>query len=142
MSHSKVKIWVHAIFSTKNREPLIKQEIEKKVYNIVIHEFIEQSCPVEIINGMSEHVHILFLLNPQKSPSDVMKQVKGASSHKINNRNIIKSKFGWQVGYGAYSVSESQVPKVKEYIKNQKEHHKKMTFQEEYEKFIKYHGLF
>ena len=71
-----------------------------------------------------------------------MKQIKGASSHKINNRNIIKSKFGWQLGYGAYSVSESQVPKVKEYIKNQKEHHKKMTFQEECKKFIKYHGLF
>ncbi|MEA3446906.1 MAG: IS200/IS605 family transposase [Bacteroidota bacterium] len=91
MSHSKVKIWVHAIFSTKNRKSLIKQEIEKKVYNIVMHEFIEQSCFVEIINGMPEHVHILFLLNPQKSTSDVMKQVKGASSHKINNRNIINT---------------------------------------------------
>lgn len=141
MSHSSVKLWVHAVFSTKNRELLISFDIEKKVYNILTHELIEQSCPVEIINGMPEHVHIMFLLDPRKSLSDVMKQIKGASSHEINDKSIIQAKFGWQTGYAASSVSESQVARVKAYIQNQKEHHKKITFQQEYEQFLKVHGL-
>lgn len=79
-----------------------------------------------------------FLLNPQKAASEIFKQVKGAVSHEINSTNIIKNKFSWQTGYGAFSVSESKTDEINRYIQTQKQHHKKMTFKEEFDKFLKY----
>jgi hypothetical protein len=73
--------------------------------------------------------------------ADVFKQVKGNSSHWINQQNIIKSKFEWQIGYGSFSVSESMIKEVEKYIRNQKEHHKRVTFREEYELFMNKHGF-
>ena len=90
---------------------------------------------------MSDHVHCLFLLSAQKSISEVIKQVKGSTSHWVNEQNIISEKFAWQTGYAAYSVSESQLEKVYQYILNQKEHHKKKNFIQEYDEFIKLHGF-
>ena len=80
-------------------------------------QFIESGCPVRIINGMQDHVHCLFLLNPQKAVTEIIKQVKGSSSHSVNEENLITEKFAWQTGYAAYSVSESQLEKVFVYIK-------------------------
>ena len=137
MSHSKVKIWIHGIIGVKNRENLITENVESKIHNLIKSQFIEIGCFVEEINGTKNHIHVLFLLNPQKTVSEIFKQVKEAVSHKINSENLINNKFSWQSGYGAFSVSESNVETTKNYIKNQKQHHKKMTFQEEYEKFIK-----
>jgi len=96
---------------------------------------------VKEINGTANHIHVLFLLNPQKTISDIFKQVKGAVSYEINSKDLTKGKFLLQVGYGAFSVSESKVDEIKNYIKKQKQHHKKMTFNEEYEKFIKLYGV-
>ncbi len=141
MSHSYNKIWIHAIWSTKNRMPLIKPEIENKVFSLVADELKEISCPVRIINGMPEHIHCLFLQNPQKSIIDTVKQIKGGSSHAINLQNISAEKFAWQTGYAAYSVSESVLEKVFEYIKNQKQHHQKRSFQEEYDEFLRLHQI-
>lgn len=141
MPHSFNKIWIHAIWATKERIPLINPFIEHKVYHFISEQFREQGCPVRIINGMSDHIHCLFLLNPQKSIADVLKQIKGSSSHFINQNNIISEKFAWQTGYAAYSVSESVVDKVFQYIKNQKQHHQKKTFQQEYDEFIKLNVL-
>jgi REP element-mobilizing transposase RayT len=83
----------------------------------------------------------LFLLNPQKPITEVIKQLKGSSSHYINQQNITNEKFAWQTGYAAYSVSESAMDKVYGYINNQKQHHSKRTFQTEYDEFIKLHTL-
>ena len=141
MSHSKVKIWIHGILGVKNRENLIKENVENKIHNLIKTQLIDLGCYVEEINGTENHVHILFLLNPQKTISKVFKQTKGSVSHKINSENIIVQKFSWQVGYGAFSVSESNIKTTKAYIKNQKQHHKKMTFQEEYDKFIKLYNI-
>src|SRR5690606_6486220 len=94
-----------------------------------------------IINGMPDHIHCLFLLSPQKSIADVVKQIKGSSSHFINQNNLIAEKFSWQTGYAAFSVSESVAEKVFRYIKNQKAHHQKKAFQQEYSEFIKLYGL-
>jgi len=142
MSHSLTKIWIHAIFGTKNHEPLIHPSIEQKLY-AHIHEHLEKDfeCKVRIINGMPEHVHILFLLSPNYAIKDIMQNAKGESSHWINQENLIKFKFAWQTGYGAYSVSESNVEKVEQYIRNQKEHHRQKTFIEEYNEFMEKHGL-
>ena len=141
MPHSFNKIWIHAIWSTKDRLPLIHQNIEKKIYEYMCNQFIESGCPVRIINGMQDHVHSLFLLNPQRGVADIIKQVKGSTSHWINEQNMIKEKFAWQTGYAAYSVSESVLEKVYQYIVNQKKHHQKTTFLKEYDEFIKLHGL-
>jgi putative transposase len=141
MPHSFNKIWIHAIWATKERIPLIKESIEQKVYRFISEQLREQGCPVRIINGMPDHIHCLFLLSPQKSIAAVIKQIKGSSSHFINHYNIVPEKFSWQTGYAAYSVSESGVQKVFEYIKNQKKHHQKKTFQEEYEDFLELYEL-
>ena len=141
MSHSFNKIWIHAIWATKERLPLLHQNSEQKIYSFIAEQLRELGCPVRIINGMPDHIHCLFLLNPQKSVADVIKQIKGSSSHYINENNIIQDKFSWQTGYAAYSVSESVVEKVFQYIKTQKEHHQKKTYQQEYEEFLKLYGL-
>ena len=141
MSHSFSKIWIHSIWSTKERTPLIEPAKEDIIYNLMLNEFIEQDCRVKIINGMPDHVHSLFLLNIKRAISDIIKQVKGSSSHEINRQNITKFKFSWQTGFAAYSVSDSSLERVFQYIKNQKQHHQKITFQKEYENFIRLHGL-
>jgi len=141
MSHSYNKIWVHAIWATKERTQLIHGKIEKKVHNNMYKEFTDYGCPVRIINGMPDHVHSLFLLNPKRAIIDVIKQVKGSTSYWINDENLIAEKFAWQTGYAAYSVSESQLEKVFQYIKNQKAHHRKQSFAEEFEAFTKIHGF-
>ena len=141
MSHSFSKIWIHSIWSTKERAPLIEPSKENIIYDLMRKEFLDQGCLVQIINGMPDHVHSLFLLNLKKSVSDIIKQVKGSSSHEINGQNVIRQKFSWQTGFAAYSVSESSMEKVFQYIKNQKTHHRKISFGKEYENFICLHGL-
>ena len=93
MPHSFNKIWIHAIWATKERVPLIVPEIEQQVYNFMRSQFVESGCPVRIINGMPDHVHCLFLLNPQKAIADIVKQVKGSTSHFINEQDLLKEKF-------------------------------------------------
>ncbi|MBC8051723.1 MAG: IS200/IS605 family transposase [Sphingobacteriaceae bacterium] len=137
MSHSLHKIWIHAIWATKERLPLIQLNIENEVYNYLSKQFREIGCSVRIINGMPDHIHCLFLLSPQKSIADVIKQVKGSTAHWINENDMTTEKFSWQTGYAAYSVSESQLGKVYQYIKNQKSHHQKLSFENEYEGFMK-----
>jgi putative transposase len=141
MSHSFHKIWIHAIWSTKERLPLIEQSIEKKLHQFISKQFLELGCFVRAVNGMHEHVHCLFLLNPQKTIAEVMKTVKGSSSHYINQNDLITAKFAWQTGYAAFSVSESTVERVCNYIHNQKQHHSKQDFTKEYDAFLSLYGL-
>lgn len=141
MPHSFNRIWIHAIWSTKERMPLITGAVEKTVYEFLSTQLREQGCPVRIINGMPDHVHCLFLLSPKKSISEIIKQIKGSSSYYINQNNLGFSKFSWQTGYAAYSVSESVVDTVFNYIRNQKQHHRKNTFEQEFTKFSKLYGL-
>lgn len=141
MSHSYNKIWIHAIWSTKDRRPLIEKSAEAEIFNYIKKEFQEIGCQVKMVNGMPDHIHCLFLLSPQKSIAEIIKQIKGSSSHYINNHDLINDKFAWQTGYAAFSVSESAVEKVFLYIQNQTEHHRKKTFQEEYEDFLKLYKI-
>jgi REP-associated tyrosine transposase len=139
MSHSFNKIWIHAIWATKNRQPLIRPDKEKIIHEFLRKELIDCGCRVRIINGMPDHVHLLFLLNREKSIAGVIKQVKGCSSHSVNEQNLLPEKFAWQTGYAAFSVSESQLEKVYHYIANQKARHRKQSFLQEYEEFIALH---
>ena len=90
-------------------------------------------CRVAAVNGMPDHIHLLFLLNPKMAVTDIVKHIKGESSHWINQQKLIPEKFAWQTGFAAFSVSDRHVDKVVHYIKNQKTHHSSITFEKEYE---------
>jgi putative transposase len=141
MPHSFNKIWIHAIWATKERRPFIHHSIEPMLYSFISEQLREQGCLPRIINGMPDHIHCLFLLNPKKSIAEVIKQIKGSSSHFINQSTLIEGKFAWQNGYAAYSVSESVLEKVFRYISTQKLHHQKKSFQQEHEEFLKLYRL-
>jgi len=139
MSHSNAKIWIHAIWSTKHRVPIITQVVEALLYPFLENQFNELGCKSIVINGTADHIHCLFLLNQNKNLSDVIKQVKGSSSHYLNQQDVVIEKFAWQTGYGAFSVSESAQQKVYQYIKNQKQHHAIKSFEQEFNAFLKLH---
>ena len=120
MPHSYYNIWIHAVFSTKERQPLITSEIENQLYSCLYTEFKSMGCALRIVNGLPDHVHCLFLLGPKRSISEVIKHIKGLSSHFINSQYSTAEKFAWQKGYAAFSVSESRLDIVYQYIKNQK----------------------
>ncbi len=142
MSHSLLKVWIHGTFGTKDRTSLIINTFEKQLH-AHIREKLEREldCKVRIINGTEDHLHILFLLSPKFTLKDIFQNVKGESSHWVNQSDFIKYKFAWQTGYGAFSVSESMVKEVEKYIANQKENHKKITYKEEINLFIKKYGI-
>lgn len=98
-------------------------------------------CFVKIINGTNDHIHILFLLNHNYSVQQIFHYIKGESSHWINERNFLDSKFAWQTGYGAFSVSESKIEVVERYIAGQKEHHRIKTFTEEYDQLLEKYNI-
>ena len=141
MPHSFNKIWIHAVWSTKDRQQLLLPKFEEKVFDFIREQFAELGCQVSIINGIPDHLHVLFLINPQRAVTEIIKQVKGSTSHFINENNLLKQKFAWQTGYAGFSVSESAVEEVFNYILNQKSHHKKKTFQQEYDEFLRLFGF-
>ena len=131
MSHSQVKIWVHVIIGVKYREDLISPKYESLVYKIISREILKMGCKFFAINGTENHIHTLIMLNSRVSISDLMKQVKGASSRLISRLKITSSDFNWQIGYGAYSVSEKNLKGVIIYIRNQKIHHQEVSYCDE-----------
>ncbi len=141
MTQSHIKICIHAVLGTKQHDAYIKENAEATIHNIIVEQLNKTGCKLIAINGITNHVHLLFLLATDKSIQDVMHQVKGGSSYAINQTSLLPWKFNWQNGYGAFSVSESNIKKVKAYISRQKEHHRKVTFTEEYNKFLEGYKL-
>lgn len=138
---SWVSIWVHLVFSTKNREPYLRtNEIRKKVFIHIKENAKEKNIWIDTINGYYDHVHCLISFNKDQSISKVAQLIKGESSNWINKNEIIINKFIWQDDYWATSVSESHIKEVRKYILEQEEHHKKVTFAEELDKFMKKYG--
>jgi len=136
MSHALAKIWIHAVFRTKDDNVLIPVDF-RSILNRQIEELLaKEKCKVRIVNSVKDHVHCLFILPAETSISKVIKNVKGVTSHWINQAQSLSGKFEWQVGYGAFSVSESGIKNVEVYIRNQERHHEKMTFKEEYDRFM------
>ena len=136
MSHALVKIWIHAVFRTKNEAVIIPPDLRPALNQQIKSILTEQNCKVRVVNSVKDHMHCLFLLSADADIAGVIKNLKGISSHWINHENLTRSKFTWQVGYGAFSVSESSVPNVEKYIRSQERHHQKTTFQEEYVRFM------
>lgn len=134
MSHSLCRVWLHIVFSTLNKDELIDESFEKDLYSQIKNKlFEEHKIYVKEVNGISNHIHILLLLKSTMTIQDVVKYMKGYTSNWINVNKLSKEYFSWRVGYGAFSVSEYNVEKVSNYIKNQKEHHKEISFEQECE---------
>ncbi|MFN7266866.1 MAG: IS200/IS605 family transposase [Bacteroidota bacterium] len=123
MAHSQSKIWIHLVFCTKYRTDLISPEVEIRLYEEIKHQFLNLGCLVRNINGYTDHVHVLFMLNPQHSVREIVGRVKGASSHAISRNEQLSPYFSWSAGYYAKSVSESHLDVIDRYIDNQKKHH-------------------
>lgn len=121
---------------------MIQPAFEKMLFDhIKNHLEIDFHSPVRIMNGVSNHIHILFLLNQNYALKDVLKNIKGESSHWLNQENLLIEKFSWQTGYGAFSVDESSINAVERYIENQKEHHRQQSYVDEVRELLKVHGF-
>jgi len=141
MPQSLSSILIHLIFSTKNREPFLTPEIETELYPYMASIFKAMKSPALIINGTPDHVHTLLSLSRVVTIADLVGEVKTDSSKWIKTKGREFKNFHWQNGYGAFSIGQSQVPAVKRYIARQKEHHSRITFQDEYRKFLKLYGV-
>jgi putative transposase len=137
MSQSLAKIIIHLIFSTKNRVPFLTiNSIRNEMHRYLGGTLKRLQCPVLTIGGTSDHVHILFSLNRQESIARVVQEIKRESSKWIKTKDLKFRKFKWQTGYGAFSVSQSQIIRIKKYISNQEVHHKSKRYEEEYIAFL------
>jgi putative transposase len=136
MPQSLAKILVHIVFSTKNRAPLIAEEIEKELFSYQAAILREHKSNALIINGTADHVHILCTLPRTIALSKLLEEVKKSSSKWIKTKGQGLRDFAWQNGYGAFSISPSVVDRAKAYIANQKEHHRTQTFQDEFRKLL------
>jgi putative transposase len=136
-----IKIWIHFVWSTKNRLPLLTNDIRPKVFQHIRENSVEKGIHIDFINGFTDHVHCLVSLGSEQTIKQIMQLIKGESSHWINKNNLCRDKFEWQNDYFAVSVSESVVDKVRNYIVNQEEHHKQKSFADEFDGFLKKAGF-
>ena len=133
---SFVKIWIHAVWSTKKRNKLLDKSIRKMIFRHIHENAFNNRILMESVNGYSDHIHCLFRLRNDQKISKIIQMIKGESSFWINNNHLTKAKFQWQREYYAVSVCESSLARVKLYIENQEHHHNKQTYAEEYDDFI------
>ena len=131
MPQSLVKNLIHLVYSTKHRKPLIPPEFQDGLYAYQAGIFEQWGSPAIIIGGVEDHVHALFSLSKNHALKKIVEEVKKGSSKWMKTDGPKNNDFYWQNGYAAFSVSQSNVPQVKEYIRSQEEHHRKITFQDE-----------
>jgi REP element-mobilizing transposase RayT len=137
MANTYTQIHIHAVFAVQNRLSLIQKEWQEELYQYITGIITNNEHKLLQIGGMPDHVHVLFGMRPTQSLSDLMQDIKGNSSLWINQKRLIKGKFSWQEGYGAFSYGKSQIDKVVKYIQRQEHHHKKRNFAEEYLELLK-----
>ncbi len=135
------RIWVHLIWSTKNREPVLGKEIRQSLFTHIRENARAKDIYLDFINGHVDHIHSLISLGADQSIAKVAQLLKGESSHWANQQQLIPAKLEWQDEYIAVSVSDSIVDIVREYIKNQEEHHRKKSFAEEYDDLLREYGF-
>ncbi len=136
-----LKVWVHCVWNTKSKQAILQKEIRQRIFEHIKEYSRTKNIFIDCINGSVEHVHCLISLGVDQSISKIMNLLKGESSYWINNQKLTKGKFDWQDDYFAVSVSESILLKVRNYIHNQEIHHKKVSFKEEYDLFMKKYGF-
>ncbi|MDL2303608.1 IS200/IS605 family transposase [Dysgonomonas sp. OttesenSCG-928-D17] len=132
-----VKVYIHCVWSTKNRIPMLQTaDVRNKLWQHIIENSRNKGIFIDTVSGYSDHCHCIISLSTDQSIQKVIQLIKGESSYWINKNRLTEQKFEWQDEYFALSVSESMIEKVRGYIMKQEEHHRKKTFQEEFDEFI------
>jgi putative transposase len=133
---------MHYIWGTKNHQPIITKTLVSQLISHYKEKYpIGSDVYVDTANGIANHFHLLVGQMPVVSASQVANQLKGESSHWINSNDFLGEKFAWQEGFGVFSVSHSMVDTVRKYIFNQQEHHRKLSYEEEVDRFLKAHEI-
>ncbi len=141
MPQSLARLHIHLVFSTKNRERIITDDVRSTLHAYMATVLQNLGCAPVLINSVEDHAHLLFDLARTISISQAVEDVKKSSSKWIKTQGPEFAGFAWQAGYGAFAVSESNVETVRAYIANQREHHRTKTFQEEYRAFLERHNV-
>ena len=136
MANTYTQVYIQTVFAVQNRLSLLIKEWSDDLFKYITGIVTNQGHKLIIINGAANHVHMFIGMKPVQSLSDLMQDVKGDSSKWINRNRLVKGKFEWQAGYGAFSYSLSQIDQVCKYIANQEEHHRKKMFAEEYKELL------
>jgi len=131
----------HLVFRTKNSIPTIKQDHVNELYAYISGIVKNKNSHLYRINGIENHLHILTDMHPSIAPADFMRDIKASSSLWMKNIKLFPLFTGWEEGYGSFTCSYSEINRLIEYIKNQQEHHKKVTFEEEYRQILKEYGI-
>jgi REP element-mobilizing transposase RayT len=132
MANTYHQIYLQTVFAVKYRHAVIDIEWRSELFAVIGNLINESNCKTFIVNGAEDHVHCFFGLKPVVSVSELMKTVKAKSSKYINDNHLTEQRFEWQEGYGVFSYSQSSIDAVYKYIQNQEDHHKKLTFRDEY----------
>lgn len=141
MANTYSQLFFHLVFSTKNRENFIHQSIENRVWSYIGGIARKHNLTALQIGGIENHIHALIISKPTIEPNLIPKWLKGESSKWIKDEFADLQRFAWQDGYGMFSVSKSNAPKVIDYIRNQREHHNKQSFEDEYIELLKLHEI-
>lgn len=136
MANTYTQLYIQVVFAVKYREALIKKEWKNDLYNYITAIIQNNNHKIIAINGVEDHIHILFNMKTDQSLSNLMQDIKANSSKWIHKKSITKKRFQWQAGYGAFSYSQSQLSRVADYIKNQEQHHKNRSMRKEYMGFL------
>lgn len=137
MANTYSQIYVHIVFAVKGRRNNISKNWKDELYKYITGIVTNKNQKLMIINGMPNHIHILLGIKPNCNLSDLVRDIKANSSKWINEKRFVNGKFEWQTGFGAFSISQSQIKKVATYIENQEAHHAKKSFKDEYIEFLK-----
>ena len=129
-------ILIHIVFSTKNRVPLIRPEIEPELYPYLVSTCQACHCPAHAVGGTDDHVHLVYSFGRTVTTAQLIEEIKKSSSKWIKTKGQPYGHFTWQAGYGAFSIGQSQLEAVRQYIAGQREHHRRRTFQEEFREFL------
>ena len=141
MPQSLAKVYVHLVFSTKNRERTIGDTIRRDLHAYLGGILRDLESPAIEINTEPDHAHLVFQLARTHALSDVVGQLKRGSTVWLKSKHAAFAEFHWQNGFGAFSVSQSAVPEVRDYIQHQREHHQHTTFQDEFRAFLRRHEI-
>jgi REP element-mobilizing transposase RayT len=141
MANAYHTILIHAVFSTKNREPWLTPAVRERLFPYLGGIARQQGMKMLAVGGVADHLHLLLSLSRENSVAEAMRVIKGSSSKWIHETFPQMAGFGWQEGYGAFSLGISQAEETRRYIEAQEIHHRKMSFQEEYLAFLKKHNI-
>ncbi|HEX3553002.1 MAG TPA: IS200/IS605 family transposase [Thermoanaerobaculia bacterium] len=141
MSHTFSQLLFHIVFSTQYRQDLIDPDLRDDLYPIIAEIVRSERCSLLGIGGMPDHLHLLVRVRANLSLSDLLRSIKANSSRWVHERSETPRRFGWQEGYGAFSVSESAAGEVHRYIQSQEEHHRRRSFEEEWVGLLIRHGI-